>query len=96
MQRLSDQLPAVVAALDPSKRHISYEACGSRVLSRVNGPKWLSLDEAGREAIRITAEIVHADDPGSILPRFTQLVWAIRDAREADNDPTPPAMAQAA
>jgi len=41
----------------------------------------MTLDEAEREAFRLTAELVRSEDPGLIIPRINELAWAIRDAR---------------
>ena len=47
--------------------------------------------------MRLASEMAVAEDPGLLIPVSNALAWAIRDAREAANDPLPPAaMARAA
>lgn len=97
MQHISEVLNPIVERLNPHRRTPTYEANGGRIMSRASAPCWLSIDEAEREAFKLTALLVKSDDPGEVLPLVSQLAWAIRDAREAGNDPLPPAaMARAA
>lgn len=106
MRHISAILPgvlaniAVAADLDPSTVPFTQ-----RPLFIVEGPKvldrrtrrWMTVDQATQELMRLASEMAVAEDPGLIIPVFNALAWAIRDAREAENDPLPPAaMARAA
>lgn len=106
MRPISAILPGVLANiaaaadLDPSTVPFSQ-----RPLFIVEGPKvldrrtrrWMTVDQATQELMRLASEMAVAEDPGLIIPVSNALAWAIRDAREAENDPLPPAaMARAA
>lgn len=91
---------AAAADLDPSTVPFTQ-----RPLFIVEGPKvldrrtrrWMTVDQATQELMRLASEMAVAEDPGLIIPVSNALAWAIRDAREAENDPLPPAaMARAA
>ncbi|MRL69868.1 hypothetical protein [Brevundimonas sp. SPF441] len=106
MRPISAILPCVLANiaaaadLDPSAVPFTQ-----RPLFIVEGPKvldrrtrrWMTVDQATQELMRLASEMAVAEDPGLIIPVSNALAWAIRDAREAENDPLPPAaMARAA
>ena len=106
MRPISAVLPGVLANiaaaadLDPSTVPFTQ-----RPLFIVEGPKvldrrtrrWMTVDQATQELMRLASEMAVAEDPGLIIPVSNALAWAIRDAREAENDPLPPAaMARAA
>lgn len=91
MEHASEPLSRVIAGLNPHRRTKVYEASGRRVIRRGPNPVWLDLDAARREAFALTAALVRSDDPGNVLPRISQLAWAIRDASDDGSDPTPPA-----
>ena len=106
MRPISAILPGVLANiaaaadLDPSTVPFTQ-----RPLFVVEGPKvldrrtrrWMTVDQATQELMRLASEMAVAEDPGLIIPVSNALAWAIRDAREAENDPLPPAaMARAA
>ncbi|WP_453978588.1 hypothetical protein [Brevundimonas sp. Marseille-Q4549] len=106
MRHISAILPGVLANiaaaadLDPSTVPFTQ-----RPLFIVEGPKvldrrtrrWMTVDQATQELMRLASEMAVAEDPGLIIPVSNALAWAIRDAREAENDPLPPAaMARAA
>lgn len=106
MRPISAILPGVLANiaaaadLDPSTVPFTQ-----RPLFIVEGPKvldrrtrrWMTVDQATQELMRLASEMAVAEDPGLIIPVSNALAWAIRDAREAENDPLPPAaMARAA
>lgn len=106
MRHISAILPGVLANiaaaadLDPSTVPFTQ-----RPLFIVEGPKvldrrtrrWMTVDQATQELMRLASEMAIAEDPGLIIPVSNALAWAIRDAREAENDPLPPAaMARAA
>lgn len=106
MRHVSEILPGVLtniaaaanvdlSLVQPSRRPI-FVVEGAKVLDR-RTRKWMSVDEATQELLQMASEMAVADDPGLIIPVSNALAWAIRDAREAENDPLPPAsMARAA
>lgn len=106
MRHASEILPGVLtniaaaanvdlSLVQPSRRPI-FVVEGAKVLDR-RTRKWMSVDEATQELLQMASEMAVADDPGLIIPVSNALAWAIRDAREAENDPLPPAsMASAA
>ena len=79
----------------PTRRPI-FVVEGARVLDR-RTRRWMTVDQATQEMLRLAVELAAAEDPGLLIPVVNALAWAIRDAREAENDPLPPAsMARAA
>ncbi len=106
MRPISAILPGVLANiaaaadLDPSTVPFTQRPLfiveGSKVLDR-RTRRWMTVDQATQELMRLASEMAVAEDPGLIIPVSNALAWAIRDAREAENDPLPPAaMARAA
>ena len=106
MRPISAILPGVLANiaaaadLDPSMVPFTQRPIfiveGPKVLDR-RTRRWMTVDQATQELMRLASEMAVAEDPGLIIPVSNALAWAIRDAREAENDPLPPAaMARAA
>jgi hypothetical protein len=106
MRPISAILPGVLANiaaaadLDPSTVPFTQRPIfvveGPKVLDR-RTRRWMTVDQATQELMRLASEMAVAEDPGLIIPVSNALAWAIRDAREAENDPLPPAaMARAA
>ena len=106
MRHVSEILPAVLAnaaaaahidpATVPFTRRPLFVVEGAKVLDR-RTRRWMTVDQATQELMRLASEMAVAEDPGLIIPVSNALAWAIRDAREAENDPLPPAaMARAA
>lgn len=106
MRHISAILPGVLANiaaaadLDPSTVPFTQRPIfvveGPKVLDR-RTRRWMTVDQATQELMRLASEMAVAEDPGLIIPVSNALAWAIRDAREAENDPLPPAaMAKAA
>lgn len=106
MRPISAILPGVLANiaaaadLDPSTVPFTCKPLfiveGPKVLDR-RTRRWMTVDQATQELMRLASEMAVAEDPGLIIPVSNALAWAIRDAREAENDPLPPAaMARAA
>lgn len=106
MRPISAILPGVLANiaaaadLDPSTVPFTHKPLfiveGTKVLDR-RTRRWMTVDQATQELMRLASEMAVAEDPGLIIPVSNALAWAIRDAREAENDPLPPAaMARAA
>lgn len=106
MRHISAILPGVLANiaaaadLDPSTVPFTQPPLfiveGPKVLDR-RTRRWMTVDQATHELMRLASEMAVAEDPGLIIPVSNALAWAIRDAREAENDPLPPAaMARAA
>jgi hypothetical protein len=106
MQHISEVLPGVVAgiakagnvnlALVPQSRQPLFVVEGPRILDRRTRRR-MTVDQATQEMLRLAGELAAAEDPGLLIPVVNALAWAIRDAREAENDPLPPAsMARAA
>lgn len=106
MRHISAILPGVLANiaaaadLDPSTvpftQRPMFVVEGPKVLDR-RTRRWMTVDQATQELMRLASEMAVAEDPGLIIPVSNALAWAIRDAREAENDPLPPAaMARAA
>lgn len=84
-----------LSLVPPSRRPI-FVVEGPKVLDR-RTRRWMTVDQATQELLRMASEMAVAEDPGLIIPVSNALAWAIRDAREAENDPLPPAsMARAA
>ena len=106
MRHASEILPGVLSTIaaaanvdlslvQPSRRPI-FVVEGAKVLDR-RTRRWMTVDQATQELLRMASEMAVAEDPGLIIPVSNELAWAIRDAREAENDPLPPAsMARAA
>lgn len=106
MRHVSEILPSVLAnaaaaanidpATVPFTRRPLFVVEGAKVLDR-RTRRWMTVDQATQELLRMASEMAVAEDPGLIIPASNALAWAIRDAREAENDPLPPAaMARAA
>lgn len=95
MQLVGDILAPIVERLNPHRVTPIYKAHGNRVLNRAGVPHWMTIEQAEAEGRRLTASLFTSEDPGEVLPLVTQLAWAIRDAREAGSDPTPPPAANA-
>ncbi|MDX2334583.1 hypothetical protein [Brevundimonas vesicularis] len=106
MRPISAILPGVLANIAAATElDLSTVPFTQRPLFIVEGPKvldrrtrrWMTVDQATQELMRLASEMAVAEDPGLIIPVSNALAWAIRDAREAENDPLPPAaMARAA
>ena len=106
MRPISEIMPGVMAGItaaanvdlslvQPSRQPI-FVAEGAKVLDR-RTRRWMTVDQATQEMLRLAVELAAAEDPGLLIPVVNALAWAIRDAREAENDPLPPAsMARAA
>lgn len=106
MRHVSEIMPGVLngiaaaanvdlSLVPPSRRPI-FVVEGAKVLDR-RTRRWMTVDQATQELLRLASEMAVAEDPGLIIPVSNALAWAIRDAREAENDPLPPAsMARAA
>lgn len=105
MRPISAILPGVLANiaaaadLDPSTVPFTQRPIfiveGPKVLDR-RTRRWMTVDQATQELLRMASEMAVAEDPGLIIPVSNALAWAIRDAREAENDPPPPAAMQKA
>lgn len=106
MRPISAIMPGVMAniaaaanvdlSLVQSSRRPIFVVEGAKVLDR-RTRRWMTVDQATQEMLRLAVELAAAEDPGLLIPVVTALAWAIRDAREAENDPLPPAsMARAA
>lgn len=106
MRHVSAIMPGVVAniaaaanidlSLVPPSRQPLFVVEGPKVLDR-RTRRWMTVDQATQEMLRLAVELAAAEDPGLLIPVVNALAWAIRDAREAENDPLPPAsMARAA
>ena len=100
MRHVSEIMPGVLngiaaaakvdlSLVPPSRRPI-FVVEGAKVLDR-RTRRWMTVDQATQELLRLAAEMAAAEDPGLIIPVSNALAWAIRDAREAENDPLPPA-----
>ena len=106
MRHASNILPGVMAGIAAAANvDLSLVQPSRRPLFEVEGPKvfdrrtrrWMTVDQATQEMLRLAGELAAAEDPGLLIPVVIALAWAIRDAREAENDPLPPAsMARAA
>lgn len=106
MRHVSAVMPGVVAKIAAAANvDLSLVPPSPRPLFVVEGPKILdrrtrrrmTVDQATQEMLRLAGELAAAEDPGLLIPVVNALAWAIRDAREAENDPLPPAsMARAA
>lgn len=84
-----------LSLVQPS-RQLIFVVEGAKVLDR-RTRRWMTVDQATQEMLRLAGELAAAEDPGLLIPVVNALAWAIRDAREAENDPLPPAsMARAA
>ncbi len=84
-----------LSLVQPTRRPI-FVVEGAKVLDR-RTRRWMTVDQATQEMLRLAGELAAAEDPGLLIPVVNALAWAIRDAREAENDPLPPAsMARAA
>ena len=84
-----------LSLVQPSRRPL-FEVEGAKVFDR-RTRRWMTVDQATQEMLRLAVELAAAEDPGMLIPVVSALAWAIRDAREAENDPLPPAsMARAA
>lgn len=84
-----------LSLVQPSRQPI-FVVEGAKVLDR-RTRRWMTVDQATQEMLRLAVELAAAEDPGLLIPVVNALAWAIRDAREAENDPLPPAsMARAA
>lgn len=84
-----------LSLVQPTRRPI-FVVEGAKVLDR-RTRRWMTVDQATQEMLRLAVELAAAEDPGLLIPVVNALAWAIRDAREAENDPLPPAsMARAA
>lgn len=84
-----------LSLVQPTRRPI-FVVEGAKVLDR-RSRRWMTVDQATQEMLRLAGELAAAEDPGLLIPVVNALAWAIRDAREAENDPLPPAsMARAA
>ena len=84
-----------LSLVQPSRQPI-FVVEGAKVLDR-RTRRWMTVDQATQEMLRLAGELAAAEDPGLLIPVVNALAWAIRDAREAENDPLPPAsMARAA
>lgn len=105
MRPISAIMPGVMANIaaanvdlslvQPSRQPI-FVVEGAKVLDR-RTRRWMTVDQATQEMLRLAVELAAAEDPGLLIPVVNALAWAIRDAREAENDPLPPAsMARAA
>lgn len=106
MRHVSEILPDVLgniaaasnvdlSLVTPSRQPI-FVVEGPKVLDR-RTRQWMTVDQATQELLRLASEMAVAEDPGLIIPVSNALAWAIRDAREGENDPLPPAsMARAA
>ena len=106
MRPISATMPGVMANIaaaanvdlslvQPSRQPI-FVVEGAKVLDR-RTRRWMTVDQATQEMLRLAVELAAAEDPGMLIPVVSALAWAIRDAREAENDPLPPAsMARAA
>ena len=100
MRHVSKILPGVLAniasaanvdlSLVPPSRRPVFVVEGAKVLDR-RTRRWMTVDQATQELLRLAAELAVAEDPGLLIPVSNALAWAIRDAREAENDPLPPA-----
>lgn len=106
MRHVSAIMPGVMAgitaaanvelSLVPPSRQPIFVVEGAKVLDR-RTRRWMTVDQATQEMLRLAIELAAAEDPGLLIPVVNALAWAIRDAREAENDPLPPAsMARAA
>lgn len=106
MRPISAIMPGVLAnvaaaanvdlSLVQPSRHPIFVVEGAKVLDR-RTRRWMTVDQATQEMLRLAVELAAAEDPGLLIPVVSALAWAIRDAREAENDPLPPAsMARAA
>lgn len=106
MRPISEVMPGVVAgiakagnvniALVPPSRQPLFVVEGPKILDRRTRRR-MTVDQATQEMLRLAGELAAAEDPGLLIPVVNALAWAIRDAREAGNDPLPPAsMARAA
>ncbi len=106
MQHVSEIMPGVVAgiakagnvnlALVPPSKLPLFKVEGPKILDRRTRRR-MTVDQATQEMLRLAVELAAAEDPGLLIPVVNSLAWAIRDAREAENDPLPPAsMARAA
>lgn len=106
MRPISEVMPGVVAgiakagnvnlALVPPSRQPLFVVEGPKILDRRTRRR-MTVDQAAQEMLRLAGELATAEDPGLLIPVVNALAWAIRDAREAENDPLPPAsMARAA
>ena len=106
MRPISAIMPGVVAgiakagnvnlALVPPSRQPLFVVEGPKILDRRTRRR-MTVDQATQEMLRLAGELASAEDPGLLIPIVNALAWAIRDAREAENDPLPPAsMARAA
>lgn len=107
MRHVSEILPGVLCNIAASAnvdlslvpaaaRRPIFVVEGAKVLDR-RTRRWMTVDQATQELLRMASEMAVAEDPGLIIPVSNALAWAIRDAREAENDPLPPAaMARAA
>ena len=105
MRHVSEIMPGVLngiaaaanvdlSLVPPSRRPI-FVVEGPKVLDR-RTRRWMTVDQATQELLRMASEMAVAEDPGLIIPVSNALAWAIRDAREAENDPLPPASMAAA
>ena len=84
-----------LSLVQPTRRPI-FVVEGAKVFDR-RTRRWMTVDQATQEMLRLAVELAAAEDPGLLIPVVNALAWAIRDAREAENDPLPPAsMARAA
>lgn len=99
MQHISEIMPGVVAGIAKAGNVNLALVPPSQPLFVVEGPKILdrrtrrrmTVDQATQEMLRLAGELAAAEDPGLLIPVVNALAWAIRDAREAENDPLPPA-----
>lgn len=78
-----------LSLVQPTRRPI-FVVEGAKVLDR-RTRRWMTVDQATQEMLRLAGELAAAEDPGLLIPVVNALAWAIRDAREAENDPLPPA-----
>ena len=94
--RVIDKAAVFAGAANDATSRRRWVVEGPRILDRKTR-QWMTVDQAEQALIRLAAELAQADDPGLIIPLVNELAWAIRDAREGENDPLPPvSMARAA
>lgn len=90
MRPIGEILAPIIEHINPHRTTPIYQVVGNRILNRLGHPVWMTIEQAEAEGLRLAAQLVKATDPGQVLPLIRDLAWAIRDAREAETDPTPP------